>query len=1086
VSALQVTAEKTLGTTAFRGKDAQKEHMTQRGQQDNGHYSSNDTHIAAKQTSTQTLKDKLRQAREEDAPPNVIADLGKSHTKEKHELQKLQHQARQNTVTDAIVSSAPNQNQHRTSPHSMWDLLRRYKTDHVQSNLPAQTHDNLSPDARIWKLGPLTLDPQAWHRFRYALGHHLLKHAQSPYNEAAAHRVTTSENQTLHKVDHPTLPIDPLFHKEIELHELKDEIKKLNSDKSPGDDGITNRMLQAGGPKFQEILHEAFGMLWQHEIQPTAWQMSLMQPIYKGGDKSKADPASYRGIYLSSALAKLFEGILICRLTKFTEAHSTLTENQLGTRPGRQIHDAIYCLLSLIQYNISQRGLATYVAFCDFSTAFPSIHRGKLLSQLCKENIVGRMWKHLRERFHVVKVRVLHPRIPKSSSVNILRGVPEGSRLSPTLFGIFVADLIHELRAQFPNATITHNGGVRWIGGILYVDDLCLISTDAHELQRMINTCQTWSEKARMQLNADKTKVMCFHETTQARNARKRPRKVQGQKLWPASFHILSMFPDYTNPTDRPHQYPGFVSTLIQEVKQFDYLGLRLDPMMNMKAAVALILEKENKGHSLALVVSYSLRYDKHHSNPTLCSSPVEMLNLWKSCVLPHFLLYLRYISDESQVKTLQASLNRSLSTTLHVYGHPTALLADTGIPPLYITQNLQLAQLRFRLHSSPPNTIQHFLWHLWQPLLQVVPLNTLEDRMQTAICHVDPARRDPASPMPKNINLAKTLNKEKSYKKYLESQCSDQWRKHLELALGNPPGRVRAYVHWHLHNKHNRSLYKPAPYLTHQSCPYQLELLRIRTQHTVHIIPSQLHYAYHHSRADYQNRVCPHCLANGTSVLGDELHIICHCPATKVVLEKFTDKFQRLTRLLDLPPFATFTPEEMTRLVLGNPPPPVLNKDLKGWITEATPICGEFAYALRLHVTSLHPVVVDMSSDDDAALSSDDNDDFSPILLPPGFQPASVPPHDNMLVPLDTAGQQMIGQHILFKWPTYGWCFGKISAWNNNPKRKVGKQIVNFNVFYPDDSSSGPHCLSLDNYNVDADNDSPNHTWLLLEPVNP
>jgi len=280
--------------------------------------------------------------------------------------------------------------------------------------------------------------------------------------------------------------------------------------------------------------------------------------------------------------------------------------------------------------------------------------------------------------------------------------------------------------------------------------------------------------------------------------------------------------------------------------------------------------------------------------------------------------------------------------------------------------------------------------------------------------------------------------------------------------------------------------LYKPAPYLTHQSCPYQLELLRIRTQHTVHIIPSQLHYAYHHSRADYQNRVCPHCLANGTSVLGDELHIICHCPATKVVLEKFTDKFQRLTRLLDLPPFATFTPEEMTRLVLGNPPPPVLNKDLKGWITEATPICGEFAYALRLHVTSLHPVVVDMSSDDDAALSSDDNDNFSPILLTPGFQPASVPPRDNMLVPLDTAGQQMIGQHILFKWPTYGWCFGKISAWNNNPKRKVGKQIVNFNVFYPDDSSSGPHCLSLDNYNVDTDNDSPNHTWLLLEPVNP
>jgi len=220
-------------------------------------------------------------------------------------------------------------------------------------------------------------------------------------------------------------------------------------------------MIQASGLKFTKILYEVFSMLWLHEIQPAAWQMSLMQPIYKGVDKSKADPASYCGIYLSSALAKLFEGILISRLTKFTETHSTLTKNQLGTRSGRQIHDAIYCLLSIIQYNISQKGLATYVAFCDFSTAFPSIHRGKLLSLLCKENIVtvGRMWKHLRERFHTVKDRVLHPRIPKSSSVDILRGVPEGSRLSPTLFGIFLADLIHELKVQFPNATITHNGG---------------------------------------------------------------------------------------------------------------------------------------------------------------------------------------------------------------------------------------------------------------------------------------------------------------------------------------------------------------------------------------------------------------------------------------------------------------------------------------------------------------------------------------------------------------------------------------------------------------------------------------------------
>jgi len=172
--------------------------------------------------------------------------------------------------------------------------------------------------------------------------------------------------------------------------------------------------------------------------------------------------------------------------------------------------------------------------------------------------------------------------------------------------------------------------------------------------------------------------------------------------------------------------------------------------------------------------------------------------------------------------------------------------------------------------------------------------------------------------------------------------------------------------------------------------------------------------------------------------------------------------------------------------MVLGNPPTQVLQKGLKGCIMDATPNCSEFAYALRIHVTSLLPAVVDMSSDDEAALSSDSNDDFSPILFQPVFQPVSTSPNDTMFVPLEPAGQQMIGQHILFEWPTYGWCLGKISACNTNPKHKVSKQIVIFTVFYPKDGTSGPHCLSLDNYNVDIDNDSPNHTWLLLEPSTP
>jgi len=99
------------------------------------------------------------------------------------------------------------------------------------------------------------------------------------------------------------------------------------------------------------------------------------------------------------------------------------------------------------------------------------------------------MWHHLRARIDNIRLRVLHPYNQEHQTVDILRGLPEIILLSPTLFGIFVADLIHELQTEFPHAVINlapglqHNGTTQiWIGGSLYVDDLALMSTCPREL----------------------------------------------------------------------------------------------------------------------------------------------------------------------------------------------------------------------------------------------------------------------------------------------------------------------------------------------------------------------------------------------------------------------------------------------------------------------------------------------------------------------------------------------------------------------------------------------------------------------------
>jgi len=219
-----------------------------------------------------------------------------------------------------------------------------------------------------------------------------------------------------------------------------------------------------------------------------------MQPIYKGHDKDKTDPASYRGIYLNDTLANLLEGLLLARLTTHTKLDNTLTSNQLGTKPYTQTHDAIYSLISTIQYNKYTLQKPTYVAFLNYSTAQPSVHRDRLSSILLHNGIVGHMWHHLRACIYNIRLRVLHPNIQEHQTVYIRRGLPEGSRLSPTLFGIFVADLIHELQTKFPHAVINlapglqHNGTTQiWIDGSLYVDDLALMSICPRELQAMLH-----------------------------------------------------------------------------------------------------------------------------------------------------------------------------------------------------------------------------------------------------------------------------------------------------------------------------------------------------------------------------------------------------------------------------------------------------------------------------------------------------------------------------------------------------------------------------------------------------------------------
>ena len=77
-------------------------------------------------------------------------------------------------------------------------------------------YEPIAPDTRVWSPGPLTTCARSsWNAFRYALGHHLLGHPRSPYDEVAGAHTKRALGRVLPKIDHPPSPVDPLFDQPI-------------------------------------------------------------------------------------------------------------------------------------------------------------------------------------------------------------------------------------------------------------------------------------------------------------------------------------------------------------------------------------------------------------------------------------------------------------------------------------------------------------------------------------------------------------------------------------------------------------------------------------------------------------------------------------------------------------------------------------------------------------------------------------------------------------------------------------------------------------------------------------------------------
>ena len=124
------------------------------------------------------------------------------------------------------------------------------------------------------------------------------------------------------------------------LAEVKSAIKKLNSHKACGTDGIPGELIKFGGEELCNELWKLVIKIWRLEEIPSEWKKGIIIPVFKKGDKQ--DCLNYRGISLLITTYKVFTRILYNRVLPYAE--NTIGEYQSGFRAGRSTSDHIFTL----------------------------------------------------------------------------------------------------------------------------------------------------------------------------------------------------------------------------------------------------------------------------------------------------------------------------------------------------------------------------------------------------------------------------------------------------------------------------------------------------------------------------------------------------------------------------------------------------------------------------------------------------------------------------------------------------------------------------------------------------------------------
>lgn len=204
----------------------------------------------------------------------------------------------------------------------------------------------------------------------------------------------------------------------------------MKNNKATGTDNINAELIKHGGTTIYKIIYEIINKIWATEIMPDEWNIGIICPIYKKGDKY--DCKNYRGITLLNTTYKIFSSLLADKLKKFTE--NFLGEYQWGFRQNRGTVDQHFVVRQIME-KCYEYDVDLYMLFIDFKQAFGSINREKLYEALHRFRIPTKLIKlaNMTMKNTMASIKIGGK---TGDAIEFNKGVKQGDSLSAVLFNI--------------------------------------------------------------------------------------------------------------------------------------------------------------------------------------------------------------------------------------------------------------------------------------------------------------------------------------------------------------------------------------------------------------------------------------------------------------------------------------------------------------------------------------------------------------------------------------------------------------------------------------------------------------------------